>query len=57
MQKPDNSTPHLTKDYDSNIHNTIPYYALFHEETIKLVYAMDIKPKMWLDTVAAWDTG
>ncbi|WP_431063875.1 class I SAM-dependent methyltransferase [Methanobacterium sp.] len=50
MQKPDNSTPHQAKDYDSNIYNTIPYYALFHEETIKLIKSMGIKPKTWLDT-------
>ena len=50
MQKSDNITSHLSKDYYSQIGNTIPYYNLFHEETINLVKSMDIGPNIWLDT-------
>lgn len=50
MKKPDNLTPLSSGDYDSNIHNTIPYYNQFHEETINLIKSMDIEPIMWMDT-------
>lgn len=50
MQKSNNLTSHLSKDYDSQIENTIPYYSCFHEEAINLVKSMDIKPNIWLDT-------
>jgi len=46
----DNLTPLHSKEYDSNISNTIPYYDRFHEETINLIKSMDIKPETWLDT-------
>jgi len=45
-----NSTPHLAAKYDLEVLRTIPYYALFHEETINLIRAMQIKPSNWLDT-------
>ncbi|MGB9937654.1 MAG: class I SAM-dependent methyltransferase [Methanobacterium sp.] len=50
MKKSDNTTPLSSKEYDSNIHKTIPYYDCFHEETIKLIKSMDSKPRTWLDT-------
>jgi len=50
MQKSGNLTPHLSNEYDSQIGNTIPYYDLFHKETINLIESMDIKPNVWLDT-------
>ena len=50
MKKSDNLTPLLSKEYDSNISNTIPYYDRFHQETINLIKSMDIKPEIWLDT-------
>ena len=50
MQKSDNLTSHLSKEYDSQIGNTIPHYDLFHEEILNLIESMDIKPNSWLDT-------
>lgn len=50
MQKSDNLTSHLSKEYDSQIGNTIPYYNCFHKEIINLIESMDIKPNTWLDT-------
>lgn len=50
MHKRDNASAHLSKDYDSKIQSTIPYYDNFHEEIINLVKSMDIKPDNWLDT-------
>jgi Methylase involved in ubiquinone/menaquinone biosynthesis len=50
MQKSDNLTSHLSSEYDSQIGNTIPYYAFFHKEIINLIESMDIKPNIWLDT-------
>lgn len=50
MKKSDNTTPLPSKEYDSNIYNTIPYYGCFHQETINLIKSMDRKPKIWLDT-------
>lgn len=50
MAKLDNSTPHLSAYYDSQIRCTIPYYDAFHEETINLIKAMHLEPKAWLDT-------
>ncbi|HEX3014535.1 MAG TPA: class I SAM-dependent methyltransferase [Methanobacterium sp.] len=50
MQKSDNSTSHLSGEYDSQIGNTIPYYNFFHEEILNLIESMDIWPDRWLDT-------
>lgn len=50
MHKRDNASAHLSKDYDSKIQSTIPYYDNFHEEILNLVKSMDIKPDTWLDT-------
>ena len=50
MRESDNLTPLPSKEYDSNISNTIPYYDRFHQETINLIKSMDIEPEIWLDT-------
>ncbi len=50
MHKQDNTSAHLSKEYDSKIHSTIPYYEKFHQETINLIKSMNIEPKIWLDT-------
>lgn len=50
MHKGDNASAHLSKDYDSKIHSTIPYYNNFHQEIINLIKSMDINPIIWLDT-------
>ena len=50
MIKLDNSTPHLAAVYDAQVRDTIPYYDSFHEETINLIKATLMEPKIWLDT-------
>lgn len=50
MHKQDNASAHLSKDYDSKIHSTIPYYDNFHYEILNLFKSMDIGPSTWLDT-------
>ncbi|MGF7117831.1 class I SAM-dependent methyltransferase [Methanobacterium oryzae] len=50
MQKHDNASAHLSKEYDSKIHSTIPYYENFHQEIINLIKSMDIESNTWLDT-------
>ena len=50
MHKSDNSSSHLSSEYDSQIANTIPYYNFFHQEILNLVESMDIMPNIWLDT-------
>lgn len=52
----DNTTPHLSDVYDSQILNTIPYYESFHNETINLVKAYKGEPQVWLDTGAGTGT-
>ena len=56
MKQFDNSTPHLSEVYDSQILNTIPYYESIHKEVINIVKAVDIKPEIWLDTGAGTGT-
>jgi len=46
----DNSTPHSSSEYDSEIVRTIPFYHLFHTETIDLVRTILADPPLWLDT-------
>jgi tRNA (cmo5U34)-methyltransferase len=50
MHKRDNASAHFSKDYDSKIHSTIPYYDNFHQEIINLIKSIKIKPNNWLDT-------
>lgn len=52
----DNTTPHLSTEYDANIVNTIPYYDCFHKEIIQIVQSLDINPSIWLDTGAGTGT-
>ncbi len=46
----DNSTPHKASDYDREIFKTIPFYHLFHTETIDLVRTLLPDVPVWLDT-------
>lgn len=46
----DNSTPHRAKEYDEEIRRTIPFYHLFHTETIDLVRTLLPSVSVWLDT-------
>lgn len=50
MTKSDNKTPHLSAEYDKQVRATIPYYDLFHDETIELIESFRKEPKLWLDT-------
>jgi tRNA (cmo5U34)-methyltransferase len=45
----DNTTPHKSTEYDSNINKTIPYYKNFHSETIDLIKNYGGKQETWLD--------
>lgn len=45
-----NSTPYDPAEYGKNIVNTIPYYESIHEEIIKLVRALPVEKKLWMDT-------
>jgi tRNA (cmo5U34)-methyltransferase len=46
----DNSIPHRAKEYDDEISRTIPFYHLFHTETIDLVQTLLPDVSVWLDT-------
>jgi tRNA (cmo5U34)-methyltransferase len=46
----DNSTPHNASDYDREIFKTVPFYHLFHTETIDLVRTLLPDVSVWLDT-------
>jgi tRNA (cmo5U34)-methyltransferase len=46
----DNSTAHLSNDYDSLIKKTIPFYDDFHKETIEIIKCIIPLPNSWLDT-------
>jgi len=50
MTTSDTSTPYSAQVYDNQVKNTIPYYDEFHTETVKIVKAVCIYPKTWLDT-------
>ncbi len=50
MNNADNSTAHLSTEYDSKINSTIPYYSNFHLETINFIKVINNNPKIWLDT-------
>lgn len=46
----DNSTPHKASTYDAQVRKTLLYYDNFHDETLNILKAMRISPKVWLDT-------
>lgn len=50
MGSSDNSTPHLSSAYDAQVRATIPYYDMFHQETLNLIAAAKPHPVLWLDT-------
>lgn len=56
MNHSDNTTPHLSAEYDLQILNTIPHYELFHASAINIVKVMDNEPELWLDTGAGTGT-
>ncbi|MCW4030645.1 MAG: class I SAM-dependent methyltransferase [Candidatus Bathyarchaeota archaeon] len=50
MSGSDNSTPHSSEVYDTQVRKTIPYYDAFHQETLNLLKATHFEPENWLDT-------
>lgn len=46
----DNITPYKASEYDKKVKETIPFYELFHDETIDLVKTVKPETKSWLDT-------
>jgi len=46
----DNSTPHKATEYDEEIRRTVPFYHLFHTETIDLLRTILPGVSVWLDT-------
>ncbi len=46
----DNSTLHTSTEYDRQVRKILPYYDCYHQETINLIKAMHLAPKIWLDT-------
>ena len=50
MKQPDNATPYKACEYNENVRRTLPFYDLFHSETIDLVKSLKPQAKSWLDT-------
>ena len=50
MKQSDNTTPYKACEYDKNVRQTMPFYELFHTETIDLVRSLKPQAKVWLDT-------
>jgi len=46
----DNATAHMAGNYDRDVRSAIPFYDLFHDETIGLVRAAKPDVGAWLDT-------
>ncbi|MCL2658511.1 MAG: methyltransferase domain-containing protein [Betaproteobacteria bacterium] len=45
----DNVTAHSAKEFDAKVSATIPFYDLFHQQTIDLVRSVNESPQKWLD--------
>lgn len=56
MKPFDNTTPHLSAEYDTQIMNTIPYYDCFHREIINMLQTLNTNPAIWLDAGAGTGT-
>lgn len=46
----DNTSPYFAGEYDLQISKNLPYYNVFHEETLDLIKTIHPKPDKWLDT-------
>jgi tRNA (cmo5U34)-methyltransferase len=46
----DNTSPHKAAEYDEEVRRTVPFYHLFHTETIDLVRTLLPDVSVWLDT-------
>jgi len=49
-QLTDNTTPHSAMEYDEKVKKTIPFYDVFHTETLDLVKTICPHVQVWLDT-------
>ena len=47
---PDNTSSHMSNEYDDKIEATIPFYQEFHKTVIDLVKYTKTTPLFWLDT-------
>ncbi len=47
---PDNTTPHSSSEYDAKVRNTLPFYDVFHSETLDVVRTICPNVRIWLDT-------
>lgn len=45
-----NTTSHSAAEFDEKIIASIPFYDLFHRQSIDLVRSIDKSPRKWLDT-------
>ena len=50
MEQSDNTTPYRASEYDRKVRQTIPFYEMFHAETIDLIRLVKPEAKTWLDT-------
>jgi tRNA (cmo5U34)-methyltransferase len=50
MKQPENKTPLTASEYDGHVRLAIPFYDMFHSETIDLVKTVKPQAKCWLDT-------
>lgn len=46
----DNATPHTAAEYDERVKHTIPFYDVFHTETLDLIQTLAPNVRIWLDT-------
>ncbi|MBU2700511.1 tRNA (cmo5U34)-methyltransferase [Sporomusaceae bacterium BoRhaA] len=45
----DNKTSKPAQEYDGNFGKTMLYHSFFHEETLRLIKAVNPRPETWLD--------
>jgi tRNA (cmo5U34)-methyltransferase len=50
MRTIDNSTAHSSQEFDKQVIRTIPFYEVFHKQTVDLVKVLCPSPSLWLDT-------
>ena len=50
MKQSDNTTPYRASEYDRKVRQTIPFYEMFHAETVDLIRLVKPEAKTWLDT-------
>jgi tRNA (cmo5U34)-methyltransferase len=50
MEQSDNTTPYRASEYDRKVRQTIPFYEMFHAETVDLIRLVKPEAKTWLDT-------